>query len=171
MKIRYTRDRFLESPETSRAHFGWHNSLCTFKTKASRGTTFWRYFNSISLYNVWKDHLYRISGSEFYGWLFGYQTFRDVRETGPGPVVWVSPNACAHFVPFLSMFNQPLFFPLWLILYNCWSGRLSGSGYSFMLRWADGTLYNTVNCICDIFHGCPVHEGKIRTLVRVIVAR
>ena len=42
---------------------------------------------------------------------------------------------------------------------------------SFMLRWADGTLYNTVNYICDIFHGCPVHEGKIRTLVRVIVAR
>ena len=135
MEIRYTRDRFLESPETSRAHFGWHNSLCIFKTKASRGTTFWRYFNSNSLCNVWKDHLCRISGSEFYVWLFGSQKFRDVRETGPGPWFWVSPNACAHFVPFLSMFNQPLFFPLWLILYNCWWGRLSGSDYSFMLRW------------------------------------
>ena len=27
----------LESPETFRDHFGWHNSLCIFKTKASRG--------------------------------------------------------------------------------------------------------------------------------------
>ena len=81
MEIRYTRDRFLESPETTRAHFGWHSSLCIFKTKASRGTTFWHCFNSNSLYNVWKDHLYRISGSEFYEWLFVPEKFRDFRES------------------------------------------------------------------------------------------
>ena len=28
----------LESPESFRGHFGWHNSLCIFKRKASRGT-------------------------------------------------------------------------------------------------------------------------------------
>ena len=32
------RGPFLESPETFQAHFGWHNSLCIFIAKASRGT-------------------------------------------------------------------------------------------------------------------------------------
>ena len=36
-----------------------------------------------SLYNIWKDQLHRISGSEFYEWLFGPEKFRDFRETGP----------------------------------------------------------------------------------------
>ena len=36
---------FLESPKTFQAHFGWHNSLCIFKTKASRGTKLCSYFN------------------------------------------------------------------------------------------------------------------------------
>jgi len=35
---------FLESPETFRANFGWHNSLCIFKTKASRSTKLCSYF-------------------------------------------------------------------------------------------------------------------------------
>ena len=35
-----TRGPFLESPETFRAHFGGHNSVFIFKTKASRGTKF-----------------------------------------------------------------------------------------------------------------------------------
>ena len=54
---------FLESPETFRAPFGWHNSLCIFKTKASRGKKLDSYFNFYSLYNIWKDQLYSISGS------------------------------------------------------------------------------------------------------------
>ena len=33
-----SRGLFLKSPETFRAYFGWHNFLCIFKTKASRGT-------------------------------------------------------------------------------------------------------------------------------------
>ena len=32
--------KFLESPESFRAHFGWLNSLCIFKTKTFRGTIF-----------------------------------------------------------------------------------------------------------------------------------
>ena len=65
------RGPFLESPETFRAHFGWRNSLCIFKTKASRGTKLWSYFNFYSLYNIWKDQPYRISGSEFCQWFSG----------------------------------------------------------------------------------------------------
>ena len=53
----------LESPETFRAYFGWHNSLCIFKTKASRGTKLCSYFHFYPLYNIWKDQLCRISKS------------------------------------------------------------------------------------------------------------
>ena len=44
---------FLESPETFREHFGWHTSLCIFKTKASRGTKLCSYFNFY--YSIWED--------------------------------------------------------------------------------------------------------------------
>ena len=52
-----TEDRgpFLEGPETFRAHFRWHNSLCISKTKASRDTKLCSYLNFYSLYNIWKD--------------------------------------------------------------------------------------------------------------------
>ena len=59
----------------SRNFYGWHNSLCTFKTKASRGTKLCSYFYYYCLYNIRKDQLYRISGSEFYEWLFGLVKF------------------------------------------------------------------------------------------------
>ena len=65
------RGPFLESPESFRVHFGLHNSLCIFKTKATRGSKLCSYFGCYSLYNILKDQLYRISGSEFYEWLFG----------------------------------------------------------------------------------------------------
>ena len=35
---------FLGSSETFRAYFGWHNSLCIFTTKASRGTRLCKVF-------------------------------------------------------------------------------------------------------------------------------
>ena len=74
---------FLESPETFRAYFGWHNSLCIFKTKASRGTKLCSYFYFYSLYNIWKDQLYRISRSYFYEWLFGSEKFSGLSRNGP----------------------------------------------------------------------------------------
>ena len=49
-----SRGPFLESAETFRAHFRWHNPLCIFETKASRGTKLCSYFNLYSLYNIWK---------------------------------------------------------------------------------------------------------------------
>ena len=51
------------------------NYLCIFKTKASRGTKLCSHFNLYFLYNLSKDQLYRISGSEFYEWLFGPEKF------------------------------------------------------------------------------------------------
>ena len=39
---------FHLGPETFRAHFGWHNSLYIFKTKAYRGTKLCSYFNFCS---------------------------------------------------------------------------------------------------------------------------
>ena len=41
-----TLDPFLESPETLKAYFRWHNSLCISKTKASWGTKLYRYLQS-----------------------------------------------------------------------------------------------------------------------------
>ena len=82
-QLQKTRCLFLESPETFRAHFGWHNSLCIFKTKASRGTKLCSYCYFYSLYNIWKDQLYRISRSEFYEWLFGPEKFSGLSRNGP----------------------------------------------------------------------------------------
>ena len=41
-------------------HFGWHNTPCIFKTKASRGTKLCSHFNFYSIYNTWKNQLFRI---------------------------------------------------------------------------------------------------------------
>ena len=73
----------LGSPETFRAYFGWHNFLCMFKTKASRGTKLCGYFNFYSLYNIWIDQLYRTSGLEFYEWLLGSEKFSGISRNGP----------------------------------------------------------------------------------------
>jgi len=54
-----------------------------FKAKASRGTKRCSYFNFYPLYNIRKDQLYRISGSQFYERLFAPESFWDFRETGP----------------------------------------------------------------------------------------
>jgi len=57
---------FLKTPETHLwATFGWHNSLCIFKTKTSRGMKLCSYFKLYSLYNISKDQLYRIRGLQF----------------------------------------------------------------------------------------------------------
>ena len=77
------RGPFLESSETFRTYFGLHNSLCIFKTKASRGTKLCIYFNFYSLYNIRKDRLHRISGSQFYEWLFGPGKLSGLSRNGP----------------------------------------------------------------------------------------
>ena len=84
---------FLESPETFRAHFGWHNSLCIFKMKASRGTKLCSYFDFYSLYNIWKDQLYRISRPEFYEWLFGPEKFSGLSRNWPHRAIAYGPHS------------------------------------------------------------------------------
>ena len=81
---------FLESPETFRAHFGWHNSFFIFKARASRGTNLAVIFIFYSLYNIiWKDQLYRISRSKFYEWLFGSEKFSGLSRNGPETRLYV----------------------------------------------------------------------------------
>ena len=53
-----------KSRNFSGRNFGWHNSLCIFKTMASGVTKLRLYFNFYFLYNIWKHQLYRISWSE-----------------------------------------------------------------------------------------------------------
>ena len=74
-------DNCLNCPASARIISSFDNSLCIFQTKVSRTTKFCSYFGFYSLYNTWKDQLYRISGSEFYEWLFGPEKFRDFRES------------------------------------------------------------------------------------------
>ena len=69
--------RFLGpvSPK-SRNFFGrWRNSLRIFKTKVFRVKKLCSYFHFYPLYNMWKDQLHTISGSELYEWLFGLVKF------------------------------------------------------------------------------------------------
>ena len=73
----------FKSPETFRPHFGWHNSLCIFITKAPRGTKLSSYIYFYSLYNIWKEQLYRISGSGFHEGLFGPEKFSGLSRNGP----------------------------------------------------------------------------------------
>ena len=81
--LSWARVLFLESPETFRAHFGWHNSLCIFKTKASRGTKLCSYFYFYSLYNIWEDQLYRMSRPELDEWLFGLEKLSGLSRNRP----------------------------------------------------------------------------------------
>jgi len=79
-----SRARFLESPETFRAHFGWHNSLCVFKTKASWGTKLCSYFNFYSLYKYYeKVSFTEWAGRSFTNGFSGPKSLQDFREMGP----------------------------------------------------------------------------------------
>ena len=76
--------------------FRWHKSLCIFKMKVSRVTKICSYLSVYSLYNIWKDQLYRISGSEFYEWVF-----RPVKFSG------LLRNACQVTKTTLCLPEQP----------------------------------------------------------------
>ena len=45
--------RFSKVPKLFGRNFGWHKSLCTFKTKAFWGTKFNSYFNFPPIYKIW----------------------------------------------------------------------------------------------------------------------
>ena len=76
---------FLESPETLRRNSGYIFLFVSSKRKASRGMKLCSSFTSYSLYNLWKGQLYRISGSQFYLWLFGLEkVFGTFEKRAPG---------------------------------------------------------------------------------------
>ena len=108
---------FLESSETFRAHFVWHNSLCIFKTKAFRGTKLCSYFNLYSLYNLWTDQLNRLSRSEFHEWLFGPEKFSGLSRNGP--LVLYEPR-CKWWPYLLFVCLDPGFLS-GVLLPFCWS--------------------------------------------------
>jgi len=54
-----------------------------FKAKAPRGTKLCSYFNFYPLFSIRKDQLYRISGSQFYEWLFAPEKFLGLSRNGP----------------------------------------------------------------------------------------
>ena len=89
------------------APFGWQNSLCIFKTKASRGTKLCSYFYFYSLYNIWEDQLYRISRPEFDEWLFGPEKLSGLSRNRP-QVWWRNGTTvnCANSPPLLIKLNQ-----------------------------------------------------------------
>ena len=57
--------------------------LYIFNTNGPRGAKLCRYFNFYSLYKIWNDQLYRISGSQFYEWLFGTEKVSGLPSNGP----------------------------------------------------------------------------------------
>jgi len=100
---------FLESPETFRVHFGCHNSPCIFETKASRGPNLGSYFNFYSLNKTGKEQLYRISGFEFYEWLFGPKKFSGLSRNGPLHLTNDYLNG-KHLLALCSSYQGPLKF-------------------------------------------------------------
>ena len=61
---------FLESPETFGRISGGIILSVSSKRRPFEARYFCRCFNFYFICNIWKDQLYRISGSEFYEWLF-----------------------------------------------------------------------------------------------------
>ena len=95
---------FFESPETYRAHFGWHHSLCIFKTKASRGTKLCRYYNIYSLYNIWKDKLWPVGQNFTNG-------FSGLPRNGASGILQLL-RKCRFCIPQESSINRYLNVPL-----------------------------------------------------------
>ena len=74
---------FLKSPETLRAIFGCHNSLCNSRTESIWFIKLQSYFSFCCLENMLKDRLSKTSGWQFYIWLFGSETFSGLSRNGP----------------------------------------------------------------------------------------
>jgi len=65
--------RFSKAPKLFGRNSG-DNSLSIFKAKVSRGTKLCSHFIFIP-FTIWKEKLYRLSGSQFHEWLFGLDIF------------------------------------------------------------------------------------------------
>ena len=67
---------------TFRVHFGWHSSLCIFKTKASQGTKLCSYFNFSPFTTYEKTSFTEWASRSFRNGFPGPKSSRDFRETG-----------------------------------------------------------------------------------------
>ena len=74
--------RFSKVPKLFGRISGYIFLFVSSKRKASRGMKLCSSFTSYSLYNIWKGQLYRISGSQFYQWLFGPEKFSGLSRNG-----------------------------------------------------------------------------------------
>ena len=79
----------LESPETFRARFGWHSSLCIVKRKASQGTKLCSYFNFSPLEHMKRPALQdeRIG---VLGTAFRTEKFSGLSRSGPLVIVRIN---------------------------------------------------------------------------------
>ena len=65
----------LKKGQTSNKHFSSNRITICKKTYYS--------FQLYYLYSIWKEQLYKISGSEFYEWLFGPENISGLSRNGP----------------------------------------------------------------------------------------
>ena len=82
-----TRGPFLESPETLRAIFGCHNSLCISRTERIQVVKLHSFFSFCYLKNMLKDRLSKTSGWQFHKWLSGPEMFPGLSRNGPQGLV------------------------------------------------------------------------------------
>ena len=98
---------FLKSPETLRAIFGCHNSLCISRTERISVIKLHSHFSFCHLENMLKDRLSKTSGWHFYKWLFGPEKFSGLSRNGSlSPQL--SHDATRFHVPFLWKLFAPL---------------------------------------------------------------
>ena len=102
--------------------FGWHNSLCTLKAKASRGTKLCHYCNFYSLNNIWKNQLYRISGLQFYEWLLG--TF-EKRVPGEPWMGWTKSSSNVSYTSSKDFWQWTHVFPTRCLFHCTHDGRFA----------------------------------------------
>ena len=106
----------------SRNFYGWLNSFCIFKTKVFHVTKLCSYFNFYCLYNIRKDELYRISGSDFYEWLFGLVKFSGLLRNArldENKKLWSWFLKCASLFLIICFF-QLMCLDHWLTLMLIW---------------------------------------------------
>ena len=144
---------FFGTPESFRPHFGWHNSLCIVKAKAFLGTKLDSYFNFPSLYDIWKDQFYRISGSEFYEWLFGAENFGGLSRNGSQKSFQLSlrPLPSDHHYITWRVYSRSFHIPSYALC-NCF---LSGEGEQLDLELVmtilePAQIEETI--LCDLKH-------------------
>ena len=75
--------RFSNAPRLVERILGDITPFVSSKRRRLEARNFSVYFNFHSLYKTWKHQSYKISGSEYYEWLFGPVNFSGLSRNGP----------------------------------------------------------------------------------------